>query len=60
MKTVTELLLASVEVGPDVAVAELDALDELSPVLGLVEAELCDGAADPEAREELGECPAKN
>lgn len=61
VKTVIGLLLASVgvsfvEVGPDVAVAELDTPEELSPALVLVEAELCDGAA----REELGKWPAKN
>jgi hypothetical protein len=60
VKTVIELLLASVEVGPDVAVAELDTPEELSPALVRVETELCDGAASPEARDELGEWPMKN
>ncbi len=65
VRTVTELLLASAvvaseEVCPDVGVAELDAAEELSPALGVVEAELCAGAADPDVSEELGKWPTKN
>lgn len=65
MKTVTGLLLASVEVsfvevGLDIAVAEPDTPEEPSPARVLVEAELSGGAASPEAREELGEWPTKN
>jgi len=67
--------VAFVEFGPEVVVAEfdaaaeelgdpgeLDAPEELSPALALVEAEFCDGAADPEAEasEELGKWPTKN
>ena len=65
VKTVIETLLTSVEVsfvevGPEVAVAELDTPEELSPALVRVETELCDGAASPAAREELGKWPTKN
>jgi len=45
---------------PDVAVAEFDTPEEPPPALLLAEAELCDGAADTEAREELGKWPTKN
>ena len=40
VKTVVEVLLASVEAGPDVAVAEPDTPEELSPALVPAEAEL--------------------
>lgn len=60
VKTVIELLLASVEVGPDVAVAELATPEELSPALVRIDTEFSDGAASPEARDELGEWPTKN
>jgi hypothetical protein len=49
-----------VAVGPDVAVGELDAAEELTGALVLAGVELCDGAADPEVREELGKWPTKN
>jgi hypothetical protein len=63
--TVTELPLASgevaeVEAGPDVEVAELDAPGELSLALMVLRPELCEGATDPEVREELGKWPTKN
>ena len=59
VKTVVEVPLASVELGLDVAVAELDVPEELSlaPVLVVVP---CDGEAVPEAGEELGKWPTKN
>lgn len=75
LASVASVEVALSEGGPDVVVAELhaaaeelcapaevDAPEELSPALGLVEAEFCDGAADPEAeaREELGKWPTKN
>jgi len=63
VKTVTEPLpesveVASVEVEPDVAVAELGVLEELSPAL--VESELCVCTVDPDAEEEVGVWPVKN
>ena len=51
VKTVTELLL---NVESDVEGAEFDAPEELPPAPPVVEAGFCDGAAEPEAREELG------
>jgi len=63
VKTVTEALPASVEatsveVGPDVAVAELGALEELSSAL--VEPELCVGLVNTDAGGEVGIWPTKN
>lgn len=49
-----------VAVGPDVAVGELDAAEELAGGLVLAGVELCDGAGEPEVREELGKWPTKN
>lgn len=62
VNTVTEALpefveAAFVELGPDVAAAELGALEELPSTL--VETELCVGAVDPDAGEEVGMWPTK-
>jgi len=66
VKTVTELLLAPVEVacvevGPEELSAAPVLVDEEEGEEGEGEGEeRCDGAADAEAREELGKWPTKN